>query len=98
MLQPLPLPLGGDPDDVPGQAEPLHRADETAASRERLLETLATHLRRQGRANEVAEDLGVHPQTVRYRVARLRELLGAQLDDPGARFELEMALRAIRRG
>jgi len=36
----------------------------------------------------------VHPQTARYRVARLRELLGGQLDDPDARFELQLALRA----
>jgi DNA-binding PucR family transcriptional regulator len=42
----------------------------------------------------MARELHVHPQTARYRVARLRELLGAQLDDPDARFELEVALRA----
>jgi DNA-binding PucR family transcriptional regulator len=36
----------------------------------------------------------VHPQTARYRIARLRELLGDQLDDPDARFELEIALRS----
>jgi DNA-binding PucR family transcriptional regulator len=35
----------------------------------------------------------VHPQTARYRRTRLRELLGDQLDDPDARFELELALR-----
>ena len=35
----------------------------------------------------------VHPQTVRYRLARLRDLLGAEMDDPDARFELEFALR-----
>jgi hypothetical protein len=29
----------------------------------------------------------------RYRLARLRELLGDDLDDPDARFELEIALR-----
>lgn len=34
------------------------------------------------------------PSTARYRVARLRELLGDQLDDPDSRFELEIALRA----
>jgi len=72
-------------------------ADETEASRERLLETLGAHLRSQGRATEVAAELDVHPQTVRYRVNRLRELLGTQLDDPDARFELEIALRALRR-
>jgi DNA-binding PucR family transcriptional regulator len=42
----------------------------------------------------MAADLHVHPQTVRYRLARLRELLGAALDDPEARFELEVVLRA----
>ena len=33
-------------------------------------------------------------QTARYRLSRLRELLGDALDDPDARFELELALRA----
>ena len=42
----------------------------------------------------MAAELHVHPQTARYRIARLRELLGEQLDDPDARFELELALRA----
>jgi DNA-binding PucR family transcriptional regulator len=35
----------------------------------------------------------VHPQTVRYRIAKLRELLGDALDEPDGRFELELALR-----
>ncbi|MFL6152631.1 MAG: helix-turn-helix domain-containing protein [Ornithinibacter sp.] len=42
----------------------------------------------------VAERLHVHPQTVRYRVAQLRELFGDSLDDPDARFELALALRS----
>ena len=41
----------------------------------------------------MARALHVHPQTARYRIARLRELIGTQLDDPQARFELEAALR-----
>ena len=69
-------------------------AEETPASRERLLETLAAWLRHQGRRAAIAEELHVHPQTVRYRVARLRELLGPDLDDPDRRFALELALRA----
>jgi DNA-binding PucR family transcriptional regulator len=44
----------------------------------------------------VAKALHVHPQTVRYRLARLRELFGSRLDDPDGRFELELALRARR--
>ncbi len=66
----------------------------TPRAGERLLETALAYLRHQGSAVAMAEALHVHPQTVRYRVARLRELLGEQLDDPDARFELELALRA----
>ena len=38
----------------------------------------------------------LHPQTIRYRISQLRELLGDRLDDPGSRLELEVALRAAR--
>jgi hypothetical protein len=69
-------------------------ADETPASRERLTATLRSWLDHQGEVARVAEDLHVHPQTVRYRLARLRELFGDVLDDPGARFELALALRS----
>lgn len=69
--------------------------EETPASRGRLLETLAAWLRHQGRTERVAEALHVHPQTVRYRMGRLRELYGERLDDPDVRFELELALRAV---
>jgi len=69
---------------------------ETELSRERLGSTLDAWLRHRGRTEAVAKALHVHPQTVRYRLARLRELFGARLDDPDARFELELALRARR--
>ena len=69
-------------------------AGETALSRERLTTTLAAWLRGRGRTEDVARALHVHPQTVRYRLARLRELFGDRLEDPDARFELEVALRA----
>ena len=72
--------------------EPL--GAETDASRERLCETLRAWLDHQGNVREVAAALHVHPQTVRYRVGRLRERLGPDLDDPQARFELGLALRA----
>ncbi|MBS1879471.1 MAG: helix-turn-helix domain-containing protein [Actinobacteria bacterium] len=66
----------------------------TERSRERMRETALAHVRHGGNAVAMAEELHVHPQTARYRIARLRELLGDQLDDPDARFELELALRA----
>jgi hypothetical protein len=66
---------------------------QTDASRARLQATLLSWLRCQGSVPAVATELGVHAQTVRYRLARLRELFGPTLDDPDARFELELALR-----
>jgi hypothetical protein len=72
--------------------EPLD--DETPASRTRLAETLRAWLDHQGEVARIASELHVHRQTVRYRLGRLRELFGDQLDDPQARFELALALRS----
>jgi hypothetical protein len=66
----------------------------TEKARARLLQTLRAWLDHQGRVPDVAAALHVHPQTVRYRVAQLRDLFGEELDDPGARFELSLAVRA----
>jgi hypothetical protein len=67
---------------------------DSSAERERLLyDTLTAWLDHPGRPQAIAQQLCLHPQTVRYRLARLRERLGAQLDDPRARFELALALR-----
>jgi hypothetical protein len=67
--------------------------DLSPGSRKRLRETLEVWLAEQGRLGHVAERLGIHPQTARYRVGRLRDLFGDALDDPDARFWLEVALR-----
>ncbi len=61
--------------------------------RARLTESLRAWLDCQGRVDETARALGIHPQTVRYRLNQLRESFGAALDDPQARFELSLALR-----
>ena len=71
-------------------------ADLSPGSRRRLRGTLAVWLAEQGRLGVVAERLGIHPQTARYRVGRLRELFGEALEDPEGRFELALALRAHR--
>jgi PucR C-terminal helix-turn-helix domain len=63
-------------------------------ARTRLRATLRAWLDHPGQVTRVAGDLHVHPQTVRYRVAQLRELFGERLEDPDARFELALALRA----
>ena len=44
----------------------------------------------------MAAQLHVHPQSVRYRLGKLRELLGEELDRADGRFELELALRLKR--
>jgi hypothetical protein len=71
---------------------PLHGLAD--GPRARLTETLRAWLDRPGQVQAVAAELGVHPQTVRYRVKQLRELFGERLEDPEARFELGLALRA----
>ncbi len=63
------------------------------ATRANLALTLRAWLRSPGQRKTIAHTLEVHPQTVRYRMTRLRELFGDALDDPDQRFELELALR-----
>jgi hypothetical protein len=65
----------------------------TPRAQERMRETALAYVRHRGNAVAMATDLHVHPQTARYRIARLRELFGGDLDDPDIRFELEISLR-----
>jgi hypothetical protein len=62
------------------------------ATAERLAETLRSWLLHQGHRDEVATDLHVHPQTVRYRMTQIRELFGERLTRPEAVLELVIAL------
>ena len=66
----------------------------TPKARRRMEETALAYMQQRGNAAAMARALGVHPQTARYRLRGLRELLGDALEDPDARFELELALRA----
>jgi hypothetical protein len=59
---------------------------------ERLIDTLREWLLHQGRRDEVATALHVHPQTVRYRMGQIRDLLGDRLNDPDAVLDLTVAL------
>jgi hypothetical protein len=60
----------------------------------RLAETLRLWLLHQGRRDEVAAALHVHPQTVRYRMTQLRQLYGERLNAPAEVRELVVALAA----
>ena len=65
-------------------------------SRRRLRETLVAWLDRQGGVEPTAAALGVHAQTVRYRLAQLRDRLGDALDTADGRLALQVALRVER--
>jgi hypothetical protein len=68
--------------------------DLTPKARKRMAATALAYVQHQGNAAAMARALHIHPQTARYRINGLRELLGDQLDDPDGRFELEAALRS----
>ncbi len=79
------LVLTADPDalaDLRAQVlEPL--AELSPATQDRLAETLLSWLLHQGRRDEVAAELHVHAQTVRYRMGQVRELYGDRPQRPG---------------
>jgi len=65
----------------------------TPKARTRMTESALAYVENAGNAAEMARNLGIHPQTARYRIARLRELFGDGLDRPGQRLALELSLR-----
>ncbi|MGW6400782.1 PucR family transcriptional regulator [Streptomyces sp. NPDC055134] len=67
----------------------------TGKRRARLVETLHAWLTTRGTAEQVGDTLGVHAQTVRYRLRNLESHFGPQLEDPERRFAMEAALRAL---
>jgi DNA-binding PucR family transcriptional regulator len=66
--------------------------DLTEATRDKLVDTLRAWLLHHGRREQIAAELFVHPQTVRYRMGQLRERYGTRLDDPRTVLELTIAL------
>lgn len=68
----------------------------TPKQRARLGDTLLAWLVARGGAPEMAVRLGVHPQTVRYRLHQIETLFGDTLRNPDLRFDMELALRAER--
>ena len=88
------LVLSADPEalaDLREQAlKPL--AGLRPGTADRLAETLRSWLLHQGRRDDVAADLHVHAQTVRYRMAQVRELYGDRLTRPESVLQLVIAL------
>jgi carbohydrate diacid regulator len=65
--------------------------DPKLRNREQLLGTLETYLAK-GSVKDAAAALGLHRHTVLYRLEKLRELLGGDLDQPATRLRLQLAL------
>ncbi|MGA5415278.1 PucR family transcriptional regulator [Streptomyces pseudogriseolus] len=87
--------------DHPDLADFVDRAigpvlDHDRRSRPALLPTLETYLAHAGRKAETARELHLNRQTLYNRLARIGELLGADLDDPQTVLTLSLALRARR--
>jgi len=65
--------------------------DAKARNRDQLLETLQAYLGA-GSVKDTATALKLHRHTVLYRLEKLRDLLGSDLDSPGTRLRLQLAL------
>lgn len=71
-----------------GLLGPLRRADEDG----RLLDTLRAYLHDPDHKSALAERLNIHPNTLRYRLGKIEELLGQPLSHPATLARLYLAL------
>jgi DNA-binding PucR family transcriptional regulator len=93
-------------DDVRAQANVLEildvlrerehlRAGRVAGLDTALLQTLREYLDRFGDVGAAAQALQTHPNTVRYRLRRITELTGMDLEDPSERLMASLQLRLL---
>ncbi|MFC7261979.1 PucR family transcriptional regulator [Streptomyces lutosisoli] len=75
--------------------DPAVRTLLTPAHRE-LARTAEVFLDRAGQAGRTAAELGIHRQTLYYRLSRVEQLTGLDLDDGEDRLLLHMALKGAR--
>lgn len=61
-----------------------------------LFYTLENYLDEGGNGVAAAERLSIHRSTLNYRLARIAEVLEADLSDPGTRTNLQVALKLVR--
>ena len=58
-----------------------------------IIVALAAYLRHRGQWAQASRDLGVHRNTLRYRLSRAREALGVDIDDPDVAAQLWLLMR-----
>lgn len=86
LLAALPTPATPDP-AVTALLSPVHSE---------LARTAETFLDRAGQASRTAAELGIHRQTLYYRLSRVEQLTGLDLDEGEDRLLLHMALKRAR--
>lgn len=86
LLTSLPADTAHDPAVRP-LLSPAHRE---------LARTAEIYLDRAGQAGRTAAELGIHRQTLYYRLSRVEQLTGLDLDDGEDRLLLHMALKGAR--
>ncbi|MGH1550805.1 PucR family transcriptional regulator [Leifsonia poae] len=65
-----------------------------AQHRTDLVQTLAAYFDSGGNYDRTSALLVIHRSTLRYRLHRIRELSGLELNDPDVRLNMHIALRA----
>ena len=90
----VPAALSGDPQ---AQQALTRRWLGPLDGQPKLLETLRVLVAQGYSLKGTAAALGLHANTLRYRLERLETLLGVSVTDPALRFELELAVRLAER-
>jgi len=81
-------------EDVLGPVAVLRAHDDERGSG--YVETLAAWLDHPGAPTRAAQAIHVHPNTMRYRMARIADLAGLDLDDPVVRLAVRLQLAAAQ--
>lgn len=80
----------------PGAARDPAVAPLLSPAHAELARTAEVYLDRAGQAGRTAAELGIHRQTLYYRLSRIEQLTGLDLDDGEDRLLLHMALKSAR--
>ena len=62
---------------------------------EELIDTLKVYLESESNSNIAAKKLFIHSNTVRYRIAKIQQICGIDLEDPMERLKIEISLKFI---